>query len=847
MDLFAYLKTNDFTLVEEYTYTDTKDVSYIFEHKEKSICIILDDFDFSLDSKFIFKYDEYTQRQNRLFSNYDRVYRFLVDDLNLVDRLNDLIHDALELSLYYKDSKRNLHAIDNTPIEASFESIFEEAFPYATSEFMEKEVPFPGDGDVKFIDYVFETDKHQYAVEINGVSYHHPELIGITRYMNQIDRQNLLSYYNYKVLRFSTEDIRFDDKMVENLRSLVDGTLRSIHTVKTTRSFDIGDYQKVDLYEHQEEILEILKDKRKALRSAYLVVAPTASGKTFIACMDMLQANITKGLVIVPTTALKNQWEKELETFKLNANVNVITMQGLVRNSRYYTDRFYDYTVIDEAHHAQAPLFSKKIKLLDTKFLLGLTATPERLDKRSLTEIFGHYETTMSMKEGIERGLLSPFRVFRLISDINLSEVRINGKEYVNTDLERTLRVESRNTLIAKTLKKYFKDYLEKKGIVFCVNVNHAHEMARLINDHGMTAEPITGNVSKKKVAKAIDRYKQGKTQFLTAVNILTEGFDAPKTEVLVMARPTLSKVVYLQQLGRGLRNAPNKKALYVIDVVDNYGPLGGPWNANSVFGCGYYAPFIDPVQCKVPTSQEFEVFNLFDEEEMALKEIDIHTFEEKYGNHYSIEEAARELFINTGTLRSWLNKGEVEADAVLPFGKRHLYLFKYDTLEKIREQKDLKRLTDENIKNLFFSFLEEKTYVFSFKMVFMLAFLKHMDKNGNADIRDVLHEYVRFFEHRIEQNRQIDRPHCAYNAKRLKDTSYMMRSMLNNPFEKFERKRFIFKQKDKDLEIIGFNPKLYDKLETDDIKRIESMMKKDLREYYEDMDGLDDNNPILN
>jgi superfamily II DNA or RNA helicase len=840
----GFIEALGFKHIHTLEYSNTTDRSFVYFMQDSNTCLVLDSFDFKHEIPF--KYSEYTLRQNKLFATYDHVYRFLLDDPDLENKLHDLLNDNLELSLYYRDNKRNLHAIDNNPLEHRFETCFLQAFPYANSEYLQKEVPFPDDHQVKFIDYVCETDNHRYAMEINGVSYHHPLLIGRTRYLAQLDRQNLLSYYDFKVLRFSTESIIFLDAMVENLRSVIKGTLRSIHTIRSERSFAIGEYSDIDLYEHQEEILGVIRKRRKTKHSAYLVVAPTGSGKTFIACKDMHDANVKSGLVIVPTVALQRQWEKELKNFHLFESVHVVTYLGFIRRNKEYRTSYHDYVIIDEAHHAQAPLFSKMIKQFKADFMLGLTATPERLDRRSLTDIFGHFENNMTIREGVEKGVLSPFRVFRLKSDIDLSEVRINGKDFVNSDLERTLRVSSRNDLIAKTIYKYFDGDPSKKGIVFCVNIAHAKEMSDTMNALGINTRAVVSSYSKERIHETIQAYNKNEFQFLTAVNILTEGFDAPATSVLVMARPTLSKVVYLQQLGRGLRTAPGKKYAYVIDVVDNYGPFGGPWGANSLFGCGYYAPFIDPLSCKLNEQEDLEIFNLFDEKELALKEIDIHTFQEKYGDLYSVEEAARELFINTGTLWNWLKKGEVSADESIPFGKRTLHFFKYGTLENIRTKKNLKKVTDENIKTLFLEYLNEKTYSFSFKMVFLLSLIKNMDKNGNASIERVVDDYRRFYINRLSQNRQIDRKHCVYDDSNLDDIDYMTRSMLNNPFEKFERKRFIFKQKDKDLKVIGFNPRLYDKMDKKDISRIQSLMIEHLKEYYREMNGIDENNPLL-
>lgn len=223
--------------------------------------------------------------------------------------------------------------------------------------------------------------------------------------------------------------------------------------------------------------------------------------------------------------------------------------------------------------------------------------------------------------------------------------------------------------------------------------------------------------------------------------------------------------------------------------------------------------------------------------EPLAIREIDIFTFEEKYKGYLSVEQLARELFASNSSVYNWLRKKEIFPDLEFKCGSETIRMFKPERVEEIRKLKNLKEHSHETIKDDFFEFLNEKSYTFSFKMVFLLAFLKNLDKNGNAKIDNVLKLYKRFYKDRLNYNLKVDRENCIYTHEYLENHNALKQSMLSNPFEKFERKRFILHCKE--LSEIGFNSNLWNKLTKEDIKRIKDMMYAHLQEYYQNLDGL--------
>ena len=156
-----------------------------------------------------------------------------------------------------------------------------------------------------------------------------------------------------------------------------------------------------------------------------------------------------------------------------------------------------------------------------------------------------------------------------------------------------------------------------------------------------------------------------------------------------------------------------------------------------------------------------------------------------------------------------------------------HSWWFIFQMLRKFNRDTPL-------IKQDFFDFLEERDYSLSYKMPFLLSFLKNMNSIGDARIEDVLTDYINFYSGRISKGVPVDRPSCPYNETTLKDRKLIKKNMMTNPFEKFERKRFLYHSED--LGVISMNHALFSRMEEDDFRRVEEQMREDLRNYYNNL-----------
>jgi superfamily II DNA or RNA helicase len=823
-------------------------------NKKKDTGLIIDTVICSLNN---YPYVAYTSRQNELMAAHSQVFRFLFDQTSSIQQIKEDILIFLNGETDPEQIKRfggnrAEQEPDPTLPEATFEDCFLEAFGDRARMGLHREFAYIDmEGTTRYLDYALFAASAKFAIELNGESFHHPVVIGPERYRSQLFKQNSLVADGFKVYRWSLNGMRDRERFILEINRFMGDSqpFTDKPLFKLSRRVET-------LYDHQLEALEQLSAARKNGRNTFLLVLPTGTGKTEIFIEDIVRLKEQdpglKALIIVPTRKLREQTLARLQLRlppHLQERTSVEVLNGnsadfLVQTAAYLHRHYYkippdrfDYIVVDEAHHAAAHGLRNVLEHFSPTHMLGVTATPDRFDQQSLEKIFGEYEPQLSLEDAIRQGLVPPVRCYRIQSNIDLSEVRFNGREFVKSDLQTTLLVPSRDQLVADVLKKYFDGNFEnKQGVIFCVDIKHAKRMANLFKTEGITAAAVDGR-DRKNAAEAQAAYTAGTIRFLCACDLLTEGWDAPQTSILVMARPTFSKVLYTQQLGRGLRNYPGKEALYVIDVVDNYGAKLQPMSLHALFKIPHYQPFanlIDPDR-RISIAEIIALDGLY-EGERRIEPVDIFSFEEMYGAFLNDEQLARELFVSTSTVRQWLRTGKITSDVQYPFGRRQLHFFNPQQVELLRNQLGLKdhnadtRLTDFN------EFLEKRDYVFSYKIIFLLSFFKICNERYEAPLPELLELYQRFYRKVLAKNGKNERENCPYNRQEyLDDSKALQVNLLANPFEKFERKRFFYHCKD--LNYLALDPVLINTLTTDQHKKIIGQMVQDLQDYYKKLE----------
>jgi hypothetical protein len=233
---------------------------------------------------------------------------------------------------------------------------------------------------------------------------------------------------------------------------------------------------------------------------------------------------------------------------------------------------YFDYVIVDEFHHAAAESYRRVIDYFKPDFLLGLTATPFRMDNQDIFSLCDDniiYE--ISLKQSIERDLLVPFRYYAIYDPTDYDRIEMENGRYVVEDLERQLSYKERADLI---IGQYHR-LAGERTLGFCVSIKHAEYMAEYFSANGVTAAAVHSGLPANDHTmdrhEAIEALEQGEIKVIFAVDIFNEGVDMPSLDTVMFLRPTESYVIFLQQLGRGLRKCPDKEYLTVLDFIGNY------------------------------------------------------------------------------------------------------------------------------------------------------------------------------------------------------------------------------------------------------------------------------------
>lgn len=377
---------------------------------------------------------------------------------------------------------------------------------------------------------------------------------------------------------------------------------RLIRALKAEKYSEINniDIYTLDIlpYSYQQEILDKLEAERTVQGyNRNLVVAATGTGKTVISALDYKRfcrqhpgqpcrllfvahrEEILKQSMYTFRAVLKDANFGNLFVGSHKADsIDHLFISIQTFNSQDFTTKtdadFYDYIVVDEFHHAAAPTYQKLLVYYQPQILLGLTATPERMDGKNILDYFGgRIAAEIRLPEAIDRKLLCPFQYFGVTDTVDLSSLKWRTGGYDKNELSNLytlsgLVAERRADLVVNSILKYVTDINEVKGLGFCVSIEHARFMADYFNAHGVPSMALTGDSPDEERNAAKQRLVSGEIRFIFVVDIYNEGVDIPEVNTVLFLRPTESLTVFLQQLGRGLRMAENKECLTVLDFI---------------------------------------------------------------------------------------------------------------------------------------------------------------------------------------------------------------------------------------------------------------------------------------
>ena len=359
----------------------------------------------------------------------------------------------------------------------------------------------------------------------------------------------------------------------------------AIKVVSQSVDEDNSNYSIIKPNKMQKEALKNLQKLRLLRETKGLIISATGTGKTYLAALDVKNYNPKRFLFVAHREQIL---KKSLDSFHKVLGGDKKTNYGILSGNTKNTDAKYlfatvqtlskaenlnqfkrdefDYILIDEAHHVGSKIYGKLLDYFTPDFLLGMTATPERSDDKNIYELFDYnvpYE--IRLQEALEEEMLVPFHY------IGVSDYTYNGEVIDDNTNLKYLVSEERVKYVVEQSKYYGYDGDVLHGLVFVSRKEEADEIAKLLTKNGYPSQMLSGEDSQEQREQAIEKLKDGELTYLVTVDIFNEGIDIPFINQVIMMRKTESVIVFVQQLGRGLRKAQGKEYLTVIDFIGNY------------------------------------------------------------------------------------------------------------------------------------------------------------------------------------------------------------------------------------------------------------------------------------
>ncbi len=415
------------------------------------------------------------------------------------------------------------------------------------------------------------------------------------RFSSLDDKKNFSLFYDTFVELFENHSLVIDDDEL---------TKYSKNWHKPAVSKDLAKYDNLEDDEDtkveilfqprgaQIEALYALEDSRSEGVTKGLVQAATGVGKTYLAAFD--SAKYERVLFVAHREEILKQaaisfknvrhsddygffYGKQKDTDKAVIFASVATLgRNEYLTKDFFAPDYFDYVIIDEFHHAVNEQYQRIVKYFKPHFLLGLTATPERMDGKNIYEICDYnvpYE--ISLKEAINKGMLVPFHYYGIYDETDYSSLHLVKGRYDEKELNETY---IGNIKRYDLIYKYYMKYRSKRALGFCCSRQHAEEMAKEFCKRGIEAVAVYSNADgefSEDRDKAIEKLKKQEIKMIFSVDMFNEGVDIAALDMVMFLRPTESPIVFLQQLGRGLRISKGKEYLNVLDFIGNYEKAG--------------------------------------------------------------------------------------------------------------------------------------------------------------------------------------------------------------------------------------------------------------------------------
>ena len=747
------------------------------------------------------------------------------------------------------------HALSGSAAEDLFIDLFSETFGAEKAGYLYSQYPFY---DIyqnsRYADFLLENGGRKVAIEIDDETSHNNSLVSSNKFYDDLLKQNSMIYLGWDVYRWAVRQMQIQPEAVKDELRVFLGNqprFREIEDYLPTQRGKTLDGAHLELKHHQREALDALQAMRDRHETIALLYHATGTGKTVTAVTDAKRCG-GRTLFLAHTQELVNQaadtfrtlWPevtvgRYMEAIKEpEAHVVCGSVQSVALHLENFREDAFSYLIVDEAHHAAADTYQKILAYFHPAFTLGLTATPERTDdNRAILDIFKNTAHKLDIQTAVEIGELVPIRCIRIHTNIDLTRVRFNSVQYNIRDLESKIYVPERNRLIVDTWLQYVRN---KRTVVFCASVRHAEEIAELFRQAGVSAAAVSGGMKPAERREFQDRFVRREILVLCACDLLNEGWDCPEIEVLFMARPTMSRVLYTQQLGRGMRLFPGKESLMVFDFVDNASQYNMPQSLHRLFKLKEYRPGQLAVAPGAKKTAEAALYAKGEKPEALIdwpvdatdyELVDIFNWQDEATGMISQMEFVRRVDVQTETIERYVREGKLVPDPVVPMSEHRTFkYFKEETPERYARQYGWILIDDSNRKELFLEMVRQMDMSYSYKPVLIQAILRHADEKGRIQLADIVACFRAYYEGRRAAGLVVEKPNSLFARGGYTDKE-AERNILGNPFKRFEDMQML--RHTRTLGIVQVDESVWKKLTAGEKAEMEKICEEKLEQYF--------------
>ncbi|APC39282.1 DEAD/DEAH box helicase [Clostridium estertheticum] len=605
--------------------------------------------------------------------------------------------------------------------------------------------------------YIFE-NKDEYKI-----------IIGSSNITQRALKRNV--EWNVKVI--SKKDDSFTREVLEEYLSLWESTsivddefinsysnfLKELKKSQQNNNLDFSNYQLIKPNYMQQKAMDNLYRLRAAGEDKALVIAATGTGKTYMSAFDAISYKPKKLLFLAHREEILRSAEKTFKELVKNKDITTgllagtskdldadylfSTIQSMNNNLGNFKSDEFEYMIIDEAHHASSSSYERVMEYFKPKFLLGMTATPERCDNGNIFDIFdNNVALELRLREALKLELVIPFHYFG-ISDIEGIDLSGVNTQDIN-EITKRLKVNERVDFIIDKMEFYGYDGEKRKGVGFCASIDHAQYMAAEFNKRGIKSVCLSADNSVDERQYYIKKLEadEEELEVIFTVDIFNEGVDIPSINLVLMLRPTNSPIIFIQQLGRGLRTHKEKSFLTVLDFIGNHKKVF--LIAIALNGARYY----DKDSLKVAVATQFGNIpgcTNIQMDRIAQERILEQLTEENFNSmRYLKEEYLEFKMMNSGKTPYLLMdyiKYDGAPDPLRFLSKEKTYI---GFVAKMENDDVLKKLLEEEV---FLKILKELSAKLPIKRVYEYSIIKYLLSNEKISLMQAKNEILKYID----------------------------------------------------------------------------------------------------